>query len=94
MSRQVTKTQLRSLKTRPGDCRIAHVLLTRGADADLLYLHTAYRALVLKPVSNSAIMRRALNLLTESIAGLHGPDGVKAEIAALEHERKPPAEAA
>ena len=87
MSRQVTKDTMRGPKARRSDRRIVHALLTPASDSDLAYIIAAYRALTLSPTNQSQVIRRALNLLAQRLAGLHGLDAAKAEIEALKGER-------
>ena len=89
MSRQVTKQIMHGRDARPADKRIVHALLTPAASSDLNYTLEAYKALTLAPVNQSQVVRRALSLLAERLAGLHGHDDVSAEIEAFENERQP-----
>ncbi len=93
---KVTKSRMRGLNRDRFDRRIIHSVLSASSDADLSYCKAAYNALTLAPVNQSQVVRRALSLLAERLAGLHGHDAAKAEIEALEGGRvavmKAPAE--
>ena len=89
MSRQVSLAIMHGPKARPADKRVVHALLTPAASVDLKYTLEAYQALTLAPVNQSQVIRRALSLLAERLAGLHGSDDVSAEIDAFEGERLP-----
>ena len=84
---KVTKSRMRSPLRDRFDRRIIHSVLSASSDADLSYIKAAYNALTLQPVNQSQVVRRALSLLAERLAGLHGMDAAKAEIDALEGER-------
>lgn len=88
MARQVTKDQMRGRKAHHSDTRIVHALLTSAADADLQYIKSAYHALTLTPVNQSAVIRRALNLLAERLVKLYGAVDTAAEVKALLNARK------
>lgn len=90
---QVTKAKIRGPKVGRWDRRIIHTVLTQSADADLNFCKSAFHALTLRPINQSQVVRRALNLLAQRLAGVHGDEAAKAEIEALEGERQPVAPA-
>ncbi len=86
---KTTKATMRGPKRDRFDRRIIHSVLTPAADADLSYLRLALGALTLKKPSQSQVIRRALALLAQHIASLHGDEACRLEIAAFEHARGP-----
>lgn len=86
---KVTKSTMRGAKRDRFDRRIIHSVLSASADADLNFLKLSFSALLLKPVSQSQVIRRALTLLARHITALHGTDACRREIEAFERARGP-----